>query len=266
MVRPESPVVRSFERRAHPRIASIRLPDARIRIPARPPVSLVDLSSGGALLELPFQVVPQSQLIVELHTSADRLVVPLQLLRCYIAKLEDGVCYRAAGAFDQLITLPSEIAAESSPSSAVERLIGSLERLRRAGHDTGHSHRGLHQELISLAVAGLQRGEPPAVVTLTLKSRLIQRYPSLTIAASQLFYRPTVTSAEFFGLTFKSTSAFSADDRRFLRSIAQLISMMEDCDRTTRADLDARGPEVSPVVACSGDGWLTPKLACSPNL
>jgi hypothetical protein len=256
MFSPGSPDVRSStDRRAHPRIASIRLPDARIRIPARPPVSLVDLSSGGALLELPFQVVPQSRLIVELHTSAERLVLPLHLLRCYIAKLENGLRYHAAGAFDQLITLPSDIAAGPSTSSAVEHLIGSLERLRRAGHETAHSHSRPFQELLALAVAGLRQGESLDVITLKLKSRLTQRYPSLTVAASQPLYRATLTSAEFFGLTFKSKSAFSADDRRFLRSSAQLISLMEDCDRRTRREVEAaRVPEVSSLVVCSGAG------------
>jgi hypothetical protein len=256
MFSPGSPDVRSsVDRRAHPRIASIRLPDARIRIPARPPVSLVDLSSGGALLELPFQVVPQSRLIVELHTSAERLVLPLHLLRCYIATLENGVRYHAAGAFDQLITLPSELAAGPPTLSPAERLIGSLDRLRRAGHETGHSHSGTFKELLALAIAGLRRGEAVDVVTLKLKSRLTQRYPSLTIAASQPLYRATLTSAEFFGLTFKSKSAFSADDRRFLRSSAQLISMMEDCDRTTQSERRAaRVSEISPLVVCSVAG------------
>lgn len=49
------------ERRAHRRIASSELPEpALIRIPDRPAISLVDLSPGGALLELPFQLRPES--------------------------------------------------------------------------------------------------------------------------------------------------------------------------------------------------------------
>ena len=180
-------------------------------------------------------------------------MLPFQLLRCYIATLQDGVRYHAAGAFDRLVTLPSEIAGGPSTSSAVERLIGSLERLRRARHETSHSHSDHFQELLALAVAGVRRGESLAVVTLTLKSRLAQRYPSLTIVASQPLYRATLTSAEFFGLTFKSKSAFSADDRRFLRSSAQLISLLDDCDRTTRSEVDAlHVPEVSPLVVCRG--------------
>ena len=249
------------DRRAHSRIASANLPGARIRIPSRPPVALVDLSSGGALIELPFPALPQSRLIVELHTSIEQVVVPFQLLRCYVAKLEGGVRYHAAGAFDQLLTLPSITAGPS----ARERVIGTLERLQRAGREAGHARRAPFHDLLALAVNGLRRGESVALVTLKLKARLTQRYPSLVIAPSLPFFRATVTSAEFFGLTFTSKDALSADDRRLLRSSAQLLSMLQDCERQASVEPENAGDqEPTPLVYSSAE-WLLSKSPTVPD-
>jgi hypothetical protein len=249
------------DRRAHSRIASANLPDARIRIPSRPPVALVDLSAGGALIELPFPVVPQSRLLVELHTSIEQVVVRFQLLRCYVAKLEGGVRYHAAGAFDQLLTLPSISAAPS----ARERVIGTLERLQRAGQEAGRARRAPFHDLLALVVNGLRRGESVALVTLKLKARLTQRYPSLVIAPSLPFFRATVTSAEFFGLTFTSKDALSADDRRLLRSSAQLLSMLESCEREAPVEPENAGEqEPAPLVVHSSAEWMLSKSPTVP--
>ena len=76
---------RASDRRAHRRIASAELPkSALIRIPNRPAVSLIDVSSGGALLELPFQMPPESRFTLELSTpqgSPGRSVPVAQVLR-----------------------------------------------------------------------------------------------------------------------------------------------------------------------------------------
>jgi hypothetical protein len=249
-------------RRAHLRIPSANLPGAGIRIPSRPPVSLVDLSSGGALIEMPFPVEPQSRLIVELHTPLDKVVVNLQLLRCYVARLAGGVRYHAAGAFDQLVTLPSA----SAGPSARERVIGTLERLQRAGQEAGHARSAPFAQLLAMAIDGLRRGESVAVVTLKLKARLTQRYPSLVIASSLPFFRATVNSAEFFGLTFTSKDALSAHDRRLLRSSAQLLSMLEDCERRRAVEPAHAGEqEPTPLVVYSSAEWMRSEAPTVPD-
>src|SRR5262245_59939365 len=88
------------DRRAHPRIPSAKLPVTRVHIPRRATVSLVDLSAGGALLELPFQLPPESSFAVKLDTAVEQIELPFQMLRCYVAELKGGVRYHAAGAFD----------------------------------------------------------------------------------------------------------------------------------------------------------------------
>ena len=254
------------DRRAHRRLASVQLPGARIRIPYRPAVSLLDLSSGGALFELPFQAQPQSRFSVELHTSVERLVVPFRLLRCYVVRLRGGVLYHAAGAFDHLLDLPPSMAGQS-PSYAVERLIGTLERLLRAGQEADplSRHSGQFHELLARALAGLRRGESVALVALKFKSQLTQRYPSLAITPSTPFYRGSLMSAEFFGFTFTSRSVLSSHDRRFLRSIAQVMSMMESCRRQTQVETETETPpeeDPSPLVTYTTAEWLA---ARSPN-
>src|SRR5262245_8927588 len=126
-----APLSDSADRRAHRRVASVDLGDAQIRIPHRPAVSLVDLSSGGALLELPFQLSPQSRMTVELHAPGEQVAVPFRLLRCYVTGLRGGVRYHAAGAFEELLHLPM-LAERPAPSGAA-RLAAALERLRAGG-------------------------------------------------------------------------------------------------------------------------------------
>lgn len=116
----------------------------------------------------------------------------------------------AAGAFDQLLTLPS---ISAGPSARV-RVIGTLERLQRASQEPGHARSAPFPHLLAMAIGGLRRGESVAVVTLKLKARLTQRYPSLVITPSLPLFRATVHSAELFGLTFTSKDAMSAHDRR----------------------------------------------------
>jgi hypothetical protein len=245
------------DRRAHRRIASTELPQARIRIPYRPEVSLVDLSSGGALLELPFQTQPQARFNVELRTSTEKLIVPLQLLRCYVVELKGGVRYHAAGAFEHLLNLPPSMVRRSK-SCAVQRLIATLERMRRAGQETyPHSRSGGEfHELLSGAVTALRRGESVALVALKVKSQLTQRYKSLAIHPSRLSYRESLTSAEFFGFMFKSTSTLSAHDRRLLRASAQVLSMMEDCWRETQVEAEARAEQPSTDVIYTATDWM----------
>lgn len=241
------------DRRAHPRIPSAKLQVSRVRIPHRPSVSLVDLSSGGALLELPFQVPPESRFAVELHTPVEQVEVPFQLLRCYVAELNGGITYHAAGAFDSLLNLQAMIA---RASSAMQRLIATLERLqRRALNAAGQSRdAGEFNEILAGAIVGLRRGESLDLAALKVKARLTQRYPYLAILPTTSAFRDALTSVEGFGLTFKSKHALSAHDRRFLKANAQVLSLLVDCRREMREEAAPR-PQSSHVVYSAAE-WL----------
>jgi hypothetical protein len=224
----------------------------RVRIPHRPPASLVDLSSGGALLELPYQVQPEARFAVELYTPVERVEVPFQLLRCYVAELKGGVTYHAAGAFENLLNLQAILL---RASGAVQRLIMSLERLQQVGQKATHQSRraGEFNEVLAGVTAGLRRGESFDVVALKVKARLTQTYPSLAIVPSLSPAKDVRTSLACFGLTFKSRHPLSAPDRRFLRAHAQLISMLEECRGELINEVEAtQGPQ----VIYSAADWL----------
>lgn len=70
-------------------------------------VKLVDLSEGGALLEVDAPLRPGVMLTLELSGPGVEAAVPLEVLRCYISTLRgETTTYRGAVAFAHLIELP----------------------------------------------------------------------------------------------------------------------------------------------------------------
>jgi hypothetical protein len=259
---PSAPAFRGAEnpadRRAHPRIPSADLRVTRVRIANRPARSLVDLSSGGALLELQFQVRPQTRFPVQLDTPLEQVEVPFQLLRCYVTDLDGGITYHAAGAFDIPVNIEDLARRASSP---LQRLIGALERLQRGLDRSPTRSRtdAAFDELLAEIIVGLRHGESLDLVTLKVKARLTQAFPSLLIMSSAAMAGNASTSVTCFGLTFVSRYTLSAHDRRFLKSNAQVLSMLEE----TRRDLHehqytAHYP--SPIVYNAAD-WVAARAS-----
>jgi PilZ domain len=233
------------DRRAHPRIPSAKLGITRVNIRSRSSASLVDLSSGGALLELPFQLPPESRVAMELDTGGEKHEVPLQLLRCYVADLTGGVKYHAAGAFDNLLNLE---ALALRASTAMHRLTMALERLERSLRQTATHSRSDAQfyETVTDLTLWLRRGESLDLAVLKLKARLTQTYRSLLIIPSALATMDRTSSLQCFGLTFEAKHPLPAHDRRFLKANAQLISILEDTRRELLdEDLRPRFPQVA---------------------
>src|SRR5262245_50101217 len=220
------------DRRGHPRIPSSRLPFNRVHIPQRATVSLVDLSVGGALLELPFQMRPESRFAVKIDTPVDQVEVPIQLLRCYVSELKGGVTYHAAGVFDSALNLEA-LARRASPSG--QRLLEALARLHQVVKKGAAQSRSdaAFEEILTAVIAGLRRGESIDLVTLKVKSHLTRSYPTLRIVPALLPAREQATSVQGFGLTFTSKFTLSVHDRRLLKSNAQLIAMLEQYQRDT---------------------------------
>jgi hypothetical protein len=249
---PVPPSSNPADRRAHPRIPSAQLPVTSVRIPNRSAVSLVDLSSGGALLELPFQMQPESRFAVRFDTAVEQLEVPIQLLRCYVADLRGGVRYHAAGAFDSLVNIQ---ALAQRASSSAQRLLKALERMQYVVKKAAAQSKSdaAFDEMLGAVISGMRRGESIDLVTLKVKSHLTQKFPSLVILPTALAGRPQATSVQGFGLTLTSKFNLSANDRRLLKSNAQLISMLEEARRELRAELE---PPPAQVVYSAAE-WLT---------
>jgi PilZ domain len=242
---------RPSDRRAHRRIASAELPEpALIRIPNRPAVALVDVSSGGALLELPFQMPPESRFTLELTTPDERLAIPFQLLRCYVADLKGGVRYHAAGSFDRQIALPPSLAGGLELSEA-DRLVSTLESFLRMSQATDPCARDARfNELLSWAVGALRDGEPGQLIARQIRTHLTRLFPSLAISPSTPSIIGDVrTSARFFGFDFRTNKVLTAPDRRFLRASAQLINLIEkNTDRKTEDVKPARLKDAPPSM------------------
>ena len=71
-------------------------------------VALVNLSSGGALVETPTRLRPGARTVLQLTGAAGRWTVSGLVLRSWVAAVtrEHGVVYRGALVFDEAIDLP----------------------------------------------------------------------------------------------------------------------------------------------------------------
>ena len=91
---------------------------------------LVDLSEGGALLEVDAPLRPGVILTLELSGPGLDTAVPLEVLRCYIANLRgETATYRGACAFAHLIELPGKDA-RPLPAAAAGNFVGTDSALK----------------------------------------------------------------------------------------------------------------------------------------
>jgi hypothetical protein len=97
---------RGAERRVHRRLRAADLEWLRgARVKNGPEVTLVDLSSGGVLLDTGVQLKPGARVTLEI-VGAGRVEVTSEVLRCHIAALRDATAvYRGACAFVHPIEL-----------------------------------------------------------------------------------------------------------------------------------------------------------------
>ena len=96
------------DRRAHERLVAHELEwlkSARLRCGA--PLSLIDLSSGGALFETPTPLGPGSTATLTLAGEGIVETATFRLLRCEVASLKGGLVFRGACVFDRVLQLPS---------------------------------------------------------------------------------------------------------------------------------------------------------------
>jgi len=106
----------------------------------------------------------------------------------------------------------------------LQRLIGTLERLLRAGQQTAAERKaGEFNEILAEVLIGLRQGESFDLAALKVKARLTQSYPGLAVLPALLPQRDALKSVQCFGLTFKSRHTLSATDRRFLKATAQIL-------------------------------------------
>jgi hypothetical protein len=259
------------DRRLYRRLARAELQaPAHFRIQNRPAVSLIDLSAGGALLELPFQMTPDARVTVELQTPIEKIVAPFRLLRCYVQALQGGVRYHAAGAFEQILNLPPALTGTLTQSTT-DRVIATLEAFLRHSRVSGASPNvNGFDDLLEWVMDAARRGESVNAMSTQIRARLTRIFPSMAInPAHGPYLQDPSKAARFFGLDFTSSRVLTGSDRRLLRAAAQLIALM-DADREAAAPVAHERPEeaYSSVVTYSVADWQVlrrkvPPLAAS---
>jgi hypothetical protein len=79
----------------------------QVRLKYGPPVSLLDLSTGGAQIETTsYRLQPGSTVVVEIAAGSEKIAVPSRVLRAYVSKILPAATYRAALAFKRPLDLP----------------------------------------------------------------------------------------------------------------------------------------------------------------
>jgi len=113
------------ERRAYQRLRDHELAWIRhARLSAGKGVSLVDLSAGGALLDSPVPLRPDSLLTLEIVGRGLETSVQFRVLRCEVGAIgPGGATYRGACAFTRLIELPG-VPPASAPKPSGGGFIG----------------------------------------------------------------------------------------------------------------------------------------------
>ena len=228
---------------------------ASIRIPNRTGASsLIDLSPGGALIDIPFQVRPDARLMLELRAASDRIVLPFRLLRCHVASLQGGVRYQAAGAFEERLDWkPLLGGADDAPR---DRLIATLEAFLR--HGSSPEREIDFDQLLMWILDAARRGERADRIAVEIRLHLGRVVPSVIVEPATKPVLPDPTRcARFFGLDFRSERPLSTQDRRLLRAAAQLLSIINDSDAALRTppplDFKPRTAPERPVIVYGAD-------------
>jgi hypothetical protein len=95
------------DRRAHERLTPGELDWLKsVRLKTGAPVSVIDLSAGGALIETSAALRPGSTTTMTIAGRGVLETASLRVLRCEVASLARGLVYRGGCEFDRLIAFP----------------------------------------------------------------------------------------------------------------------------------------------------------------
>jgi hypothetical protein len=208
-----------------------------VRIPNRPPIALVDLSPGGALIDLPFQVRPDSRVTLEFRAASERMIMPFRLLRCYVRSLRDGVQYQAAGEFAQQLAW-KPLLADSAAQSTSNRLIATLQAFQRHGPASGDVME--FDPLLKWILDAARRGERADYIAVEIRVRLMRLIPTVVVKPATTPSLPDpAKGARFFGFDFRCERVLTGPERRLLRTAAQLLSIVDPAGNPGLQQTDA---------------------------
>jgi hypothetical protein len=220
-------------------------------------VTLVNVSTGGVLIEAPFQLRPGSRMTIEMLMSAERLDMPLRLLRCYLSDLKDGPRYRAACEFDQALRL-SALLRQAAPR-VEPRFLQVLEEFQQASLASEPTLSGTRfGELLGWVVNASRRNEPRGLIAARIEAHLRQLFPTSSQSVRLSPKDPRCHCS--LSTRFRSETPLTRSDRRFLRACAQLMGLLgASTPAAAAAGADSFGvsleiPESD--IARTGSEWI----------
>jgi Family of unknown function (DUF6982)/PilZ domain len=200
-------VERPADRRAHRRRAADDLEwlrSVRLVGGAGYNVTLIDLSEGGALVEVDGPLRPGIQLTLELAGGGLDAAVPLEVVRSYVARLKDNsTFYRGACRFAHPIDLPSTSPAPAPPKpfvGATAALRYLLDHCSEDGERVALARPDVLKVLASIHARGDADGGPVGRATLALLGAVLPALnggsPQDAAAALQGCYRALPRDAQ----------------------------------------------------------------------
>jgi uncharacterized protein DUF6982 len=185
------------DRRAHERHPAHELEWLRsIRLKFGPSVSIVDLSSGGALIETTMPLRPGSTTALTIQGRGIVETTSFRVLRCEVASISRGLVYRGACVFERTLALPNEIA-NRDPGGPLETTAQSIEFQRaremireKATGLTSGVLRASWASLLADVDAAIRRGEPVSQILAFIEKRIGRRAIRPAAASSSLIELP----------------------------------------------------------------------------
>jgi hypothetical protein len=139
------------ERRAFTRVDPVELVDPLVaRVKYGEPVTLLDVSAGGALIETRAALRPDASLVLEVMGAGAQDLVPVvsRVIRCHVSSVNGGIRYRGACAFKRPLDHPGLTIANDpvlamppgdfmKPEFALKTIVEGYRRRGSAQSDSG---------------------------------------------------------------------------------------------------------------------------------
>lgn len=170
------------DRRAHVRVPAQELEwlkSIRVKIGQTiAPISLIDLSSGGALYESRSPLKPGTSATLTVVGRAVVETTGVRVLRCEVSSLDGGLIYRSACEFDREIALPGARRRGQAPwpASSGAAALSNLDAALRRGDAPEALMAVLNPQAAALGTATTASGSRPAPDHVTTWHRLVVRY------------------------------------------------------------------------------------------
>jgi hypothetical protein len=225
--------VHAKDRRRAPRRQSGELSSPlAVKLPWDAPVTVINISRHGVLLESTSKIAPGSLLDVQLLGDGKHQSVPARMIRSEVAQVDArGVKYRIAAAFDRDLDILSAESAASVAATAptpatlanlLARVLGEVERDPRSSAPRATFEEGLRR---LLPVRDVQLRQAP----------VIPDHQNDSV----YFNVPTSASRAILQVIFEPDQQPSAVEFRLLKAAASMAAVVLECTPSIEDDVSA---------------------------